>query len=502
MKKILLHRYLYITGALVMGLFVILMIIGVGKSNQTDLITATVESGSVRQLVSVSGIAEAKRTAELAFPTGGIVREVSVETGSIVAPGEVLVTLDTQSLLADRQDALGALTRAQADLAELRAGPTATARTTTAETVITKEIALAETKETEQQKITNAYRALLSDDLIAYTNDIDQDAPAPTISGTYTCNEEGTYLLSVFSSQADSGYSFYLSGLETSTYPVGTEQPGPLGACGLQILFAGDGRYARSEWLIDIPNTRSSSYTTNYNAYILALSQANNAITLAEQALTLATSEAVDQNAPSRPEAITRAEASVTQAAARLSRIDTAIAERTITAPFAGVVTDIDILPGETVTTLPVVTLLATSEFIVKARIPEIDISKLSLGQSVEMLFDARIEELVTGEITFISPQATVIDGVAYYEATILFTAIPSWMREGLNADIDIIVSQATDGLRVPKRFVTKTISGGYEVLLKQNDTIATTTVEVTFEGNDGFVVITGLTEGDTLVAP
>jgi RND family efflux transporter MFP subunit len=240
---------------------------------------------------------------------------------------------------------------------------------------------------------------------------------------------------------------------------------------------------------------------TNFNAYTLAVTQAESAIALAEQAVTLAKADATNQNAPAREEAIARANAAVTQAQARLTRIDSTIADRTLTAPFAGTITEVDILPGETVGTEPVVTLLADSAFDVTARIPEIDISKISIGQPVEMYFDARASELVTGTVLFISPQATEIDGVSYYEATITFTVTPLWMRSGLNADIDIITAEQAKGVRVPKRFVTKTETG-HVVLHKQGEQIATTTIEVIFEGNDGYLAITGITEGDILVAP
>ena len=48
-------------------------------------------------------------------------------------------------------------------------------------------------------------------------------------------------------------------------------------------------------------------------------------------------------------------------------------------APFDGVVTNLDVLPGETVTNAPIVTLLADDAFDMTARIPEIDITKVEV---------------------------------------------------------------------------------------------------------------------------
>jgi len=74
-------------------------------------------------------------------------------------------------------------------------------------------------------------------------------------------------------------------------------------------------------------------------------------------------------------------------------------------------------------------------------------------------------------------------------------------MRSGLNADIDIVIIDAADSLRVPSRFVTQT-DGGAQVRTKVGELVATTTVNVTLTGNDGFTAITGLNQGDIVVAP
>lgn len=83
-----------------------------------NLIITTVDRGTVTQGVSVSGAVEAKNTAELAFPTTGKVIEVFVEEGAVVAPGEVLATLGSANLAAQRTEAAATLRGAQAQLDE------------------------------------------------------------------------------------------------------------------------------------------------------------------------------------------------------------------------------------------------------------------------------------------------------------------------------------------------------------------------------------------------
>jgi multidrug efflux pump subunit AcrA (membrane-fusion protein) len=236
-------------------------------------------------------------------------------------------------------------------------------------------------------------------------------------------------------------------------------------------------------------------------AYELAKTVSDSSIAVARQELQLAKASAINTNAPARSEAIVRANANITEAQARLARADSGLNDNILTAPFSGTVTDIDILAGETVGVEPIVTIVAPDAFEVIARVPEIDIGKLAINQRVEMVFDAKSDEVITGKITFISLQATEINGVAYYEATILPDQVPPWIRNGLNADIDIIFSEVVNTLRIPSRFLISDTSG-FRVLKKNGEDVATTTIEVTLEGNDGFVAITGLIAGDTVVAP
>ena len=189
------------------------------------------------------------------------------------------------------------------------------------------------------------------------------------------------------------------------------------------------------------------------------------------------------------------------QATARLDRIHARIADRTLRAPFPGIISSIETLRGESVTTLPVVTLVANNAFNITVRIPEIDITRVQVGQEAHAIFDARPEETIPATVTFIAPIATMIDGVAYFEAVLTFPYNPPWLRGGLNADVDIITETRDKVLRMPKRFLTRT-DDTYTVLIPQGVSTTVHTVGVGFSGNDGYVEITGLNEGDTIVAP
>jgi len=225
MSKLFHNHPMYIVIALLTIGAVIYMTGSIRQPESIELITATVTRGSVEQLVSVSGVIEAEQSADLAFPTTGIVSSVYVEEGDIVEAGDSLLTLQTSALQADRADAVAALTSAIATRDELAAGADINTRTTNQQTLVLKETTLSNTQATQADLVANAYQTLLSTDLEAISSDNDEEATPPVVSGIYTCAEEGAYTINVYSSGADSGYSYQLSGLESGTDNASVVQP-------------------------------------------------------------------------------------------------------------------------------------------------------------------------------------------------------------------------------------------------------------------------------------
>lgn len=501
MRIILRARFGYLLLFCISAILVTFIVFTHTEKNKVSLVTATVERGNVQKLVSVSGFIEAKNTATLAFPASGKVTEVFVDEGSLVSAGEVLATLASAQLAAERNEASAALALAEAQFAETVAGPTSENRSISATKVSNAEQNLTRVSNEEAEKVKNARTVLLSDGLEALSTKLDEGAVPPTVSGTYSCLEEGQYELAVYSSSGGSGYSYRLTGLESGTFAAATDQPTALAQCGLYIQFATGSLYSNSKWVISIPNQRSAAYVSNKNTYELALEQQENAIAAAKDALALALNEASAATADARGEVVTQRRATIDQARARIAAIDARLTDRSIVAPFDGIITDVNVLPGETVTSVPVITILAEDAFELTARIPEIDITKISLGQKVEAVFDAKSDETLTGEITYISPLATEIDGVAYFETTVTLHEQPNWIRSGLNADLDIIVGMQTDVLRLPNRFIN-TANGQSTTITLQNGKKVIQPVDIIFTGNDGYVALNGLREGDTVVAP
>jgi multidrug efflux pump subunit AcrA (membrane-fusion protein) len=196
---------------------------------------------------------------DLAFLKSGRLATVSVHIGDVVKKGDTLATLDASDTLGTINQAKGALELAKAQYASLN-------------------IQYSNAKTQQDVLVTNAHRTLLSGGLSAIARNtvigsswtVDENQ-IPQISGTYTCDKEGSYEISPYASGASNGYSFEFTGLESGTGNVTYYTPQPLGSCGLSIQFPVGYYSASIKWVIDIPNTRSSSYATNKNAYDLAI---------------------------------------------------------------------------------------------------------------------------------------------------------------------------------------------------------------------------------------
>ena len=489
---------------LILSVLIVVVFLGyksLTKNPLDGLVTTTIERGTVESLVSVSGVTKARNTAELAFPTPGVVSKVYVREGDVVEAGTILATLGAEALVASRASALADLAVAEADRAELLAGDTSTDRAITNTRVDIARAELERIKNTQSVLLENAKRALRSGTLTARTTDATESALAPTISGTYRCTAEGTYILTPYRSGADSGYSMRVSGLETGTADVAIDQPAPFGTCGLFALFTKGEQYGNSVWNVAIPNTAGESYTANKNALAIAENTARTAMAAATQALTLAEQEQVATNAAPRSEAVSRANARIQKASSAIAQIDAQIGDRAIVAPFTGTVTTVNIVAGESAGTIPLFTILATNDIELKARIPEVDITSITVGQNARVLFDADINTPLTGTVTYISSLPIQIDGVGYFEITVGLDTTPVWLRGGLNADVDIVIKSTADVVRVPKRYLVENSTGTF-IRTLNGSSIATTTVTKIADGNDGWVGINGASEGTVIVTP
>lgn len=462
---------------------------------------ATVAIGDVAQIITVSGKIEAKQLSRLGFPVTGTIQHVYKSAGDTVTEGEIIASLTSDALVSEYNAARERVNYFEQVKQQLVKGPTHEERGVAKRNVQIAEIKLKNAQAEYEQAIKNAHQNLLSTDLTAYPTNISNKNTPPVISGNYLCDKEGTYLLSLFPSSAPSGYSYYLSGLEGGTHSANIDTPSPLGECGLYILFATAERYQRDVWIVSIPNRRSPSYVTLKNAYDLLVTQRDAAISSASEALALAKDSEHLLLAPTTEETLSQAESNVAEARARLAQSEARIADYTIRAPFSGIVTNVDMKVGEPASPTHTVTVAFEGLYNLKARIPEIDITKVSIGNPVNVTFDASPDESFSAIVSFISPISSEVGGVAYYDAHITLTTTPTWLREGLNADIKIESQRRASVPVLLKRFMVATPTGNF-VLQKNGQTSTRIPVTTGLIGTDGLVEVLNLPVGSEVLLP
>lgn len=487
------------------------LIVGIGswygsqyyiKSIRQTVETAVVKIANVERSITVSGKIEAREVARLSFPASGIIQDVYKREGAVVKKDEVIASLISDAVVAEYNAALESVRYAEQVRQQLVEGATREERAVAATDIDVARAALARTKTEYEQAIENARRALLSTELTPYPVSAINDDTPPTITGNYLCTEEGQYIVSVFGSNSISGYSYRLSGLGTGTFVAHTDTPQPLGSCGLFIQFAAGEIYRSGDWIIDVPNRRSASYVTLKNEYDRLVAEKNVAVKEAEEAVALASRTAESISAPPTRTALTQAMANVDTAKAQLLGQSAKVADYTIRAPFDGLISKVDMKIGETASPIHTITVVADGGYDLRARIPEIDITKINVGSRAHVTFDADRTQSYPATITFISPISINVSGVAYYESLVTLDQSPAWIREGLNADIVIESEQKQLVPTLPKQYLEKI--HGQTFVLMENGAGSTEYIEIQtgLIGSDGTVEVLNLPVGTTVIRP
>lgn len=490
------------------------------STKDTDGIeTSLVSKGEVVEIVSETGYVLPAQSVALAFERGGRVMDIPVTEGVYVEEGDVLIQLDASQQEADMTTAYARLQAEQLRLKELQNGADSSSLAVTKSTVDAALVAvenakrnLAEVISQQNQFVTNAEKTLRSSGLQAYLTseereDSDLVYTAPTITGTYDSDIEGVYALELYNSAAASGASFRYTGLESGTQSVSTVNPGTLGTRGLYIQFPDN--FAKSTlWEVPIPNTRSSSYLANLNAYKavvdarnIAIANAQNAVEAAEAALAQTNSQFMQASGSARDEKIAAQQALVKQMEAAVSVAQVAYDNTMIRAPFSGIVTSIKTEKGEIIaSSVPVVSLISSENFELVVNISESDIKEVTIDDTASVILDAYDDLVFEAQITRIAPNAVVVDGVRVFEVRLQFTREDELIRSGLSADIDINAALRTDVLAVPSRAVVEKEDGKF-VRTFVNNKIEYIPVQVGLRGSNGMVeIVGGLTVGQSII--
>jgi multidrug efflux pump subunit AcrA (membrane-fusion protein) len=284
----------------------------------------------------------------LGFLSGGRIKSVSVKAGDTVKKGQVLAMLDAKNALGALTQAKAASETAKANYEKIINGATGPTIDVAKAAVHSAEVNLNEITKQQGILVDNTHRTLLNSSLEADSVSNDEAFVSPIITGTYTCQQEGSYNLEIYASSG--GYALKYSGLEEGTLFL-TDVPRPLGDCGLFLSFDKTKTpFSGAKFTLQIPNKSAANYNSNNNAYQLAIQTKEQAVATAQATLDQANASIVALESAARPEDLAAAKAQEDNAEGAVEIAQAAYENTIIAAPSDGTIVSIIISPGQIAT--------------------------------------------------------------------------------------------------------------------------------------------------------
>lgn len=204
-------------------------------------------------------------------------------------------------------------------------------------------------------------------------------------------------------------------------------------------------------------------------------------------------------------------EAATARLAVSRARVEAASAtlERTVlTAPFDGIVAEVNGEVGEYITpsppgiaTLPAVDLINMATLYVAAPIDEIDAAQIRPGMAVRISLDAFPKKSFPGKVRSISPYVLEVAKQARtveIEADFAEHAAPDNLLAGYSADVEVILDTRPDVLRIPTEALLK--EGAVYVFAKESGRLERRPVETGLANWKFTEVRSGVQKGETVV--
>lgn len=231
------------------------------------------------------------------------------------------------------------------------------------------------------------------------------------------------------------------------------------------------------------------------------INSAQNAIKSAEGAFQQAQDQLTLKKAGPSLSEISLYRAQVQEAQANVDLIQNQINDSSLLAPRAGIVTKINGEVGETATAASeFISIITTENFEIKANISEVDISKVKIGDEVEITFDALgLEKEFKGEVVEIDPAETEISGVIYYKVATMFSGDAEIIKPGMTANLDIMTARKENILMIPFQAL-KEKDGQKYVQVLEGGVAKDIFVEVGLKGDVDLEILNGLREGQEVV--
>ena len=213
--------------------------------------------------------------------------------------------------------------------------------------------------------------------------------------------------------------------------------------------------------IINTHQTALDSYTSKVNSYLTSLLSAKQSIkdykqaildaeaAIQEKTLSLAKLKAGPDELDIRTKKI-----AIQQKEDNLKTAQENLAKCFVYAPFDGLISEVKVKKGDTVSSGTVLATLITKQKIVEITLNEIDAAKVKVGQKATLSFDALPDLTLTGQVNEIDTVGTVSQGVTSYGVKINLDTDDERIKPGMSVTANIVIEAKTDVLVVPNSAV------------------------------------------------
>jgi len=197
---------------------------------------------------------------------------------------------------------------------------------------------------------------------------------------------------------------------------------------------------------------------------------------------------------------------------------DYQINSSTILAPVAGVVNNLNLAAGMTITSTSnsnnsasenSVSATAAQTFgkvsdpdgslLATISLSEVDVINVKANQKVTLTFDAYDDKTFTGKVLAVDTDGSSSSGVTSYSVTIILDSVDVEVYSNMAVTADIITDIQTDVLMLPTTAIQTFNEQSYVQMLK-DDVLTNVSIEIG-SANDSYTVVkSGLSEGDEVV--
>ncbi|EKO3488594.1 efflux RND transporter periplasmic adaptor subunit [Vibrio fluvialis] len=201
-------------------------------------------------------------------------------------------------------------------------------------------------------------------------------------------------------------------------------------------------------------------------------------------------------------ESFDEAEANYYSLSADIESLKASIARREIKAPFAGVVGIRNVYLGQYLQPgTDIVRLEDTSVMRLRFTVPQTDISRISIGQEVDIAVDAYPQTTFRGSITAIEPAVSVQSGLIQVQADIPNS--DGKLRSGMFARANIILPKLDNQVTLPQTAITFTLYGNNVFVVTEDEGVQRVQQHVVKVGErteDIAHILDGVKPGDMVV--